>query len=234
MAAVPDRRPSRQPLLNAPAIVLSLIAALLVCHAARIALPAGLSDALLLHFAFIPARYAEALADGITPGELPGLMVPFFGYMLLHADFTHVGINCLWLLVFGPVVARRLGTPGFLLFFLVCGIAAALVHLAVYWGSPVAVIGASGAISGLMGAGMRILYGQTYDQPDGLAPVFSRPILMFSIMWTGVNIVSGVLRIGVTGDFTLIAWVAHLGGYFCGLFVIGFFGRRVARSVRLS
>ena len=78
-----------------------------------------------------------------------------------------------------------------------------------------------------MGAGIRLLYGHLYDRIDGLAPVFSRPILMFSLVWAAVNIVSGILRIGVTGELSLVAWVAHLGGYFAGLFSIGMFDRPV-------
>ena len=223
MAFVPDRRSSRQPLLNAPPVVLWLIGLLLVCHGVRVALPAATSDALLLRFSLIPARFADAIAHGAGSGDWSSISVTPITYMFLHADFTHVGVNCLWLLVFGPVVARWLGTLRFLLFSLLCGIAAAVLHLAVYWGSPVAVIGASGAISGLMGAGMRILYGHMHQQPTGLAPVTSRPIVMFSLVWTAVNIVTGVLRIGVTGDVTLIAWIAHLGGYFAGLFAIQMF-----------
>ena len=227
MAFVPDRRSSRQPLLNAPPIVLWAIGTLIVCHAVRVALPGGLPDMVLDQYGFIPARYSAAVNHAFSLAELPALVIPLLSYMLIHADYTHAGINCLWLLVFGPVVARRLRPVRFLLFFVVCGVAAALVHLAVYWGSPVAVIGASGAISGLMGAGIRLLYGHLYERTDGLAPVFSRPILMFSLVWAVVNIVSGILRIGVTGELSLVAWVAHLGGYFAGLFSIGMFDRGV-------
>jgi membrane associated rhomboid family serine protease len=74
-----------------------------------------------------------------------------------------------------------------------------------------------------MGAGMRILYGRMYGGPLGLAPVTSRPIVAFSAVWMLANVISGVLRIGVSDDLTLIAWVAHLGGYFAGLFLIGAF-----------
>ena len=125
-------------------------------------------------------------------------------------------------MLFRSIVARRLGASRFLAFFVVCGIVAALVHLAFYWGSGMAVIGASGGVSGLMGAGMRILYGRMYG-PSALAPVTSRPILTFSAVWIVANVVSGVLRIGVSDDLTLIAWVAHLGGYFAGLFLVGAF-----------
>jgi membrane associated rhomboid family serine protease len=211
--------------LNAPPIVLWLIGALIVCHAIRMALPDGLPDMVLEQYGFIPARYSAAADHLFTISELPELIIPLFSYMFVHADYTHAGINSLWLLVFGPVVARRLHVGRFLLFFASCGVVAALVHLAIYWDSPVAVIGASGAISGLMGAGIRLLYGHLFERADGLAPVFSRPILMFSLVWTVVNIVSGVFRIGVTGELSLVAWVAHLGGYFMGLFSVGLFDR---------
>ena len=227
MALLQDNRPSRAPLLNAPPTVLWLIGLLLVTHALRVFLPGNLPDDIVVEYSLTPARYAAALAQGIHADGALGLVVPFITYIFLHADFTHVGINSLWLLVFGPIVARRLGTLRFLLFFLICGVAAALVHLIVYWGSPMQVVGASGAVSGLMAAGMRLLYGRLYGGADGLAPIFSKPILGFSAVWIIANVVTGILRIGVSDDLTLIAWVAHLGGFFAGLILIGPFGRRV-------
>jgi len=225
MAFFQNSRPSREPFLNAPPIVLWLIGLLLATHALRVFLPADWAENILLTYALTPARYAAAVAQGIPPSGLFGLIAPFVSYLFLHADFVHVGINSLWLLVFGPVVARQLGVLKFLLFFVFCGIVAALVHIAVYWGSPMAVVGASGAISGLMGAGMRILYGRLYGHGAGLAPILSRPILLFSLVWVIANIVSGLLRIGVIDDVALVAWVAHLGGYFAGLSAIGPFDR---------
>jgi membrane associated rhomboid family serine protease len=223
MAFFQENRGAREPFLNAPSAVLWLIALLLATHTARIFLPGNLPDDILERYAFIPARYAMAAHQGVGSQGFLDLVVPFISYMLLHGDFTHVGLNSLWLLVFGPIVARRLGALRFVIFFVICGIAAALVHLAVYWGSPMAVVGASGGVSGLMGAGMRILYGRMYGGPLGLAPVTSRPIVAFSAVWMLANVISGVLRIGVSDDLTLIAWVAHLGGYFAGLFLIGAF-----------
>jgi membrane associated rhomboid family serine protease len=225
MAFFQDNRPSREPFLNAPPTVLWLIALLLATHGLRVLLPGTWPDDIIENYAFIPARYSDWLAQGALAGRVLALAAPLVSYMFLHGDITHVGINSLWLLVFGPLVVRRLRTPKFLLFFFFCGIVAALVHLAVYWGSPMAVVGASGAVSGLMGAGMRILYGRVYGAPNGLAPVFSKPILGFSAVWIFANIVSGVLRIGVTDELALVAWVAHLGGYFAGLTTIGSFDR---------
>jgi len=225
MAFFQDNYRAREPFLNAPPTVLWLIGLLLAAHAVRVLLPGNWPEDIISAYALTPARYAAAATQGVTAGGTLGLIVPFVTYMFLHADLTHVGINSLWLLVFGPIVARRLRTLRFLLFFLFCGVVAALVHLAVYWGSPMAVLGASGAISGLMAAGMRIVYGRLYGDASGLAPIISRPILGFTLVWVIVNFVSGVLRLGVSDDLTLVAWVAHLGGYFAGLTAIGPFDR---------
>src|SRR5258705_8255 len=111
-------------------------------------------------------------------------------------------------------------------FLLAIHLAAVFVQLTVYGGSPMQVVGASGAVSGLMAAGMRILYGRLYGGPGELAPIFSKPILGFSAVWIIANVVTGILRIGVSDDLTLIAWVAHLGGFFAGLVLIGPFRRR--------
>lgn len=220
-----DERPAREPFLNAPPTVLWLIALLLATHVLRVLLPGTWPDDIIEGYALIPARYAAAVAHGLPRGEIFHLAITLISYMFLHGDLVHVGINSLWLLVFGPIVTRRLGPVRFLLFFLFCGIGAALVHLAIYWGSAMAVVGASGGVSGLMAAGMRIVYGRLHGNANGLAPIFSKPILAFSAVWIVVNVVSGVLRLGVTDDLTLIAWVAHLGGYFAGLIMIGMFGR---------
>jgi len=234
MAFFQDNRPSRQPLLNAPPAVLGLIGVLLATHAIRVALPGSLPDDIVENYAFIPVRYAEAFVHGFAISDIPGLLVPFISYMFLHGDFTHVGLNCLWLLVFGPAVARRLGARRFFLFFLICGIFAALFHLGVYWGSIMAVVGASGGVSGLMGAGMRILYGHIMGRPSGLAPILSKPLLLFSLVWLIANVVTGVLRIGVTDQLTLIAWVAHLGGYFAGLTMIAMFPSAAEERPRIG
>ena len=218
-----DRR-AREPFLNAPAVVLWLIGVVLLAHVVRVALPGDWPDRLIFDYALIPAHFAEAAQAGWPLGDLPGLLVTLLSYIFLHGDFTHVGVNSLWLLAFGPIVARRLGARRFLLYFFFCGLAAALVHLGTYWGSPAAVVGASGGVSGLMGGAMRIVYGKLYGQGrEELAPIASRPILAFTAVWTVVNIVSGIFRLGVADDLTLVAWVAHLGGYFAGLFALGMF-----------
>jgi len=98
-------------------VVLGLIAVLAAAHGLRMALPPAQSADLVNAYAFIPARL-------LFPGSFWDKAVPFVSYMAIHGDWAHVGINCLWLLAFGPIVARRFGAPLFLLFFLVCGVIA--------------------------------------------------------------------------------------------------------------
>jgi len=146
--------------------------------------------------------------------------------MAIHNDWTHFTINALWLLAFGPIVARRLGSPLFLAFFILCGIAGAATHWLFNLGSPLPVIGASGAISGLMAAGLRLL--PTLRPQAGaptLLPILSRQFLLFSLVWMGINILVGVTGLGLMGESGLIAWQAHLGGFIAGVLLSGPFDR---------
>jgi membrane associated rhomboid family serine protease len=209
--------PARQPALRAPAVVLWLIALLLAAHAGRMALAPDVSDALVGTYAFIPVRY-------VLSGSFWDQAIPFLSYMALHGDWPHVLINCLWLLAFGPIVARRFGTPLFLLFFLMCGLGAILAHLALNWGDANPVVGASGAISGLMAAGLRLLPGMFPWATPGetrMAPILSRQILTFSASWAVLNIVLGLVGGQFLGSEGAIAWQAHLGGYLAGMLLSG-------------
>lgn len=231
MAFFQDTRPSREPFINAPSAVLWLIAAILAAHSVRVLLPEAWSEQVLETYAFIPARYSAAAmaAHGLQPTGIVQRIVPFLSYMFVHADFGHAGLNCLWLLAFGPVVARRWGPLKFLGLFFLCGVAAALLHLGVNWGDALPVIGASGAVSGLMAAGIRVLYGSrmpVLGEYRPLAPLHSRSVLLFTVTWVVVNMIAGVTNIGVTGNLAVVAWVAHLGGYFAGLFAVGLLDKR--------
>ena len=222
--------PPRQPIFRAPSVVLWLIGGLAVAHAARVMGPPARSLALIEQFAFVPARYSRAFLDShmAQAGSFWDRAVPFVSYMALHNDFTHLAVNCLWLLAFGPTVARRFGGLLFLIFFVACGVAGAAAHLAFNWGSPVPVIGASGAISGLMAAAVRMLpqiapWAVPGEAP--LAPIFSRQILVFTGVWAAINLLVGVTGLGFGGETGQIAWQAHLGGFVAGLFLCGAFDR---------
>lgn len=217
--------PARQPLLRVPAVIFWLIAVFIAIHALRTALYAPDStqtNYILETYGLIPAWYSPhyLVQHGIVPRGLGHQVLSFFTYMFLHGSWSHLLVNSVWLLAFGPVVVRRFGTFLFLAFFVLCGLAGAATHLAVYWASTAPVIGASAAISGLMGAGFRMLSGDAPGRPP-LAPLFSTRILVWSGVWVLVNVIAGVTGLGAGPGIHLVAWEAHMGGYFAGLLLSG-------------
>src|SRR5262245_43570897 len=109
MAFLQDQRPSREPFLNAPATIFWLIGVLVATHVVRVSLPSSWSDYPVFECSFIPARYSEAAlaATGLPAPGFVEQIVPFISYMFLHGDYVHLAINSVWLLAFGPIVAKR-------------------------------------------------------------------------------------------------------------------------------
>jgi membrane associated rhomboid family serine protease len=228
--------PPRQPIFRAPPVVLWLIAVLTALHAARVWLPPARAQDLAYEYGLVPARYSRAFLESrmADPGTVWDRAVPFVSYMGLHNDWTHLAINCLFCLAFAPIVARRFGAVLFLAFFILCGIAGALTYLAFAWGSDAPVIGASGAISGLMAAALRMLPGQNPWAVPGtapLAPIFSRQMLVFTGALVAINVLMGISGLSIGGETAQVAWQAHLGGFVAGLLLCGPFDALRPRSV---
>jgi membrane associated rhomboid family serine protease len=131
--------------------------------------------------------------------------------MFLHADPLHLAGNMLFLSVFGSRIEDLLGHGRFLLFYAVCGLAAAAAHVASDPSSFAATLGASGAVSGVLGA-----YAVSY--PTGrlrlLWPRIRVPAIFFLGVWIALQLASGL---GARSDATApVAWWAHLGGFAAG------------------
>lgn len=230
MAFFQEFRPAREPFIRAPASVLVLIGLLVAAHIGRTLAPPAVSDGLLNGYALVAVIYSPQALHALGAGSPSwyALLAPLVGHMFLHAGALHLTINCLWLLVFGSVVARRLGPLGFYLLFLLCGLGGAVVFIAVEWGQVVGAIGASGAISGLMGAAIRMIRLQEpwLNGADvRLAPLSSRPVLSFSAIWLLLNLAMGLTGFVPGGTLEPIAWQDHLGGYLAGLILAGPFDR---------
>jgi membrane associated rhomboid family serine protease len=231
--------PAHQPAFSVPPVVLGLVAALAAAHGGRMLLPETRSLDIINDYAFIPARYSEAFlaSHHVDPGTWLDRTVPFLGYMALHNDWTHLAINCLLRLAFGPVVARRFGAGLFLLFFCVCGVFAAAAFLACDWADPVPMIGASGAISGVMAAAIRMMPSQMpWARPGegALSPLLSRQVLLFSLVWAVLSIAVGFTGLGLGGEPGPVAWQAHLGGYAAGLLLAEVFDSWLPRPPAAS
>jgi membrane associated rhomboid family serine protease len=146
----------REPIFNVPGVVVMLVGAFIAVHGLRALLPAEQDQWLTAVLAFIPGRLA-GLADEL-PGGRAATISQFVTHIFLHGDFAHLAVNSAWLLAFGSPVARRVGGVRFLLFFSLCGVAGALVYTAFAANTLSLMVGASGAISGLMGAAFRFLF----------------------------------------------------------------------------
>lgn len=232
----------REPLFNIPPVVVAVLAVLALIHAVRTYVLSGDQDIeFVLTFAFIPARYdTSAVLGGALPGGFGAELWTFVTYALIHADWTHFGVNAVWLLPFGSAVARRFGAVRFLAFFAVTAAAGAAMHLATHAGEQFPVIGASAAISGTMAAAMRFAFQRggplsfwrrsdtdAYRVPAiPLVGVLSDArVLAFLAVWFGINILFGLGSLPLTGigSDQVVAWQAHIGGFLAGLFLFSWF-----------
>jgi membrane associated rhomboid family serine protease len=230
-----------EPVFNVPAAVLGVLAVLGLVHFARGFLGAADEEWLIWALAFVPARY-DGYA-GALPGGHTAAATSFLTYMLLHGDVTHLVFNSAWLLAFGGAVARRVGGVRFLGLGLLSGVAGALAFLALNWGLLAPMIGASGAVSGLMGATMRFLFTaidgggfrQLRDAPASVplmpltATLRDRRVVIATAIWLVVN-AAATLGLGAVGSGGDVAWEAHIGGYVAGLLAFGLFDRRPAAA----
>jgi len=231
----------REPILNVPPILIALLAALLLVHLGQMLFNDEQEREFLLTFAFIPARYDESLIlGGPLPGGWGANLWTFVTYAFIHADFTHLGLNAVWLLPFGSAIARRFGPLRFVLFFLVTAAAGALMHLATHAGEMFPMVGASASISGTMAAAMRFAFQRggplgglwRHGGEDAAYRVPALPlsgvlrdarILVFLLVWFGINALFGIGSLPITGSDQTIAWQAHIGGFLAGLLLFGWF-----------
>lgn len=236
-----------------PGVVVSIVVLLIAIHVVRawVLDPERDIDILVL-FAFMPARYDPLIAASFQlPGGYASDVWTFLTYGFLHGDFAHLAVNVFWLAAFGSAVARRFGVIRFLLFSAVATICGALFHLIFHFGEPVPMIGASAAISGLMAAAARFVFSvggpfqrltadsDRWRQPAPPLSIALRDIrvVVFLSVWFGLNIIIGLGGSTLLGEGTSIAWEAHIGGFFAGLFLFPLFDpvpRRIAYDHRFD
>lgn len=222
-----------EPMFNVPGSVLAVLAAMTAVHVVRINLSEDWETWLTLALAFIPARYAGFAAQ--LPGGDVASVTSFLTHTLVHGDWMHLALNGAWLVAFGGAIANRVGAIRFLLLFAFCAIIGAATFLAFNPELMMPMVGASGAISGLMGATMRFLF--TAIDGGGLAALREDPrsvplmplkaaltdrrVVVVTLVFLIANLLAvfGLGSVGVSG----IAWEAHIGGYFAGLLFFAFF-----------
>lgn len=164
-------------------------------------------DAVINKWAFVPSRFlANPLGDFLT----------LFTSMFMHAGWLHLGSNMLYLWIFGDNVEDRFGHIKFIIFYLLCGLAATFAQLAVNVSSDIPNLGASGAIAGVLGAyiilfpkgRIRVLQGRGIIQVSALIVIG---------LWIVLQLFSGVGSITASTDTGGVAYMAHIGGFVAGI-----------------
>ena len=183
-------------------------------------------------FGVIPARYFELAQT--DPGNVIGRFLPIFTSMFLHGGWVHIIGNMWFLWIFGDNVEDRMGHVRYLIFYLLSGIGAALFHIYMNPSSTVPTIGASGAISGVMGAYFLFF---PASRIITLVPIFffveiiELPALLFIGYWIILQFFGGAIALSAAHQAGGVAWWAHVGGFLTGMVLAPFF--KQARHKRL-
>lgn len=219
------------PIFNIPGAVLLLAVVLSGIQAVRTyGLDGDAERWVIIMFSFLPITYTLPVNELYEPMSRYWSPVT---YALLHADWTHLLVNGLWMLAFGSAVARRFGNMRFWAFFVLSSAAAALAHYLLHMGSATPVIGASGAVSAFMGAAMRFAFrpggmsDQSFRTPalSLMQSLKNRSVLTFAIFWLVFNFLIGSGVLPIAGGYN-IAWEAHMGGFLFGWLAFGLFDRQ--------
>jgi membrane associated rhomboid family serine protease len=227
------------PTRSTPVVTVGLIAANVLVFLYQLSLGAGelgaqASRDLVLEFGVTPCRLTGSCRDVI---ELPSPYLTIFTSMFLHGGLFHILGNMLYLWIFGNNVEDTLGHGRFLAFYGLSGVAAALAQTAVQPASSIPMIGASGAVSGVLGAYLllfphaRVL---TLVTIGFLIRLVHIPAVVVLGFWIVVQFVNGFVTFGAIaarGETGVggVAWFAHIGGFLAGIGLLFLLRPRPAR-----
>jgi membrane associated rhomboid family serine protease len=176
-------------------------------------------DVFIMQYGAVPLRFI--LAGQMEQVSTLERFLPLFTSMFLHGGWLHLGGNMLYLWIFGDNIEDRLGRVRYLAFYLACGLAAALTQIYIHPTSKIPMVGASGAVAGVLGAYL-ILFPHAHVL--ALIPIVfffqivELPAALFLLFWFLMQFLSGA--IAITGSPYAsggVAWWAHIGGFVCGV-----------------
>lgn len=231
MIPLKDENPTR----TFPFIVVMLIAANAVVYLYQSLLPGAEQERFVYTYGAIPALLlGKAEFSGLVP--LAPTWLSIFTAMFLHGGWLHLGSNMLYLWIFGNNVEDTLGHFRFLVFYLLCGAIAAGAQIAMSLSSPVPMIGASGAIAGVLGAyyvkfphaRVRTLVFMLF-----FISVISLPASLLLIIWFLLQVLQSASSLGAPSGAGGVAVFAHIGGFIAGWMLIRRFEPRRRRRPML-
>jgi len=177
-------------------------------------------------------------AWGVVPREYaavrdlpPTIPLPFWSTlvtsMFLHGGWMHLGGNMLYLWIFGDNLEKVMGPVRFVAFYLLCGLAASAAHILSNMSSAVPAVGASGAISGVLG-GYLLLFPKNRIRVLTRGGIAQVPAIAVLGLWILIQFINGVGSVTATSETDGVAYMAHIGGFAAGLLLVKLFaaGRR--------
>ena len=216
MIPLKDKNPTQR----VPVVNIELIVANIAVFLYEVSLGPRIGQ-FFLTFGVVPSDIVESFTSGRFR---IGAVSPFFTSMFLHGGWLHLAGNMLYLWVFGDNVEDKLGHGRYLVFYLVCGLAASLLHVFIAPSSSMPTVGASGAISGILGAYLLMF---PRARVVTVIPIFfflqvaELPALVVLGFWFVMQFFSGLISLGYeTGGMGGVAWWAHVGGFVAGLILI--------------
>ena len=215
------------PVRTVPVVNYSIMVVNVIVFLYELMLGKGL-DKFIMKWGLVPANFFVLLNDEHI--ELTKMLLPFFSSMFLHAGWLHIIGNMWFLYIFGDNVEDRLGHVKYIFFYVACGLGAGLSQFMLSMNSRVPMVGASGAIAGVLGA-----YFLLYPRAKvlTLVPIFffiqiiELPAFIFLLIWFIIQFFSGTASLpaiikGKEGGGG-VAWWAHIGGFLIGMLLIKIF-----------
>jgi membrane associated rhomboid family serine protease len=206
-----------------PAVVWAIIGLNAAVYLYQLSLGGSSELAFVYRHALVPLRYFNP-EWGWEVGLSPTDATPFFTSMFMHGGLLHIVLNLWTLWIFGPALEDRLGPVRFTALYLGSGLAAGIAHALFNAGSAQPMLGASGAIAGVIGAyALRFPYAWVRVLvPIVIIPLFFWiPALVFAGVWFLLQVVQGASELfNAFAPAGGIAWWAHIGGFIAGIFLL--------------
>jgi membrane associated rhomboid family serine protease len=221
MIPLRDTNPSR----TIPVVNYFLIAMNVMVFLYEFSLSKEMAD-FVFQFGLIPLNFTGDLQSFQVN---TGTVIPLFTSMFLHGGWMHLLGNMLFLFIFGDNVEDRFGHFKYIFFYLAAGLAAAFTQIYMFPDSNVPMVGASGAIAGVLGA---YVFMFPTAKITTLIPIFfffqiiELPAFLFLGIWFLLQIISGMFALGIGADAGGIAWWAHIGGFAAGAVLFPFMRKR--------
>jgi len=213
------------PRVHTPVAVILVILANLAMHVFLSGQSPHVQEVVFRLLGVVPARYA--FPDWAAFAGFPAMgATPFFSYMFLHSSWWHLIMNMWMLWIFADNIEDVMGPLRFLAFYLLCGLAALALHMVFNLAANAPVIGASGAVAGVMGAYV-MLYprGKVVTFIPIIIPyIVTLPAWLFLGIWFLSQVLSGVFE-HLVASAAGIAWWAHVGGFLTGMLLVRLFMR---------